>query len=443
MKVQIKSILTSSFYAGILGSILVGLSEAIFLYLNIGDYSDLYVFKYAAIAYGLFGIICGLALFLFWFIILRFVPKFSPERIHWHSLSFILGGGLYGLFAYIWGTISGFANPISSNRYGVILLGTFFTIIFGNILYLFDKAQKQRFSRLKFNSILIIILLAFPIFIGTVSKPSRDYAIKGEPRRLSINGGPNVILIIADALRADYLDFYGGEIPTLALKSLADEGVVFERTFASCSWTRPSFGSILTSLYPIQHGAREFLTGKFPGRKVSLQKALGDAGYFTCGFFNNANLAPDFNFQQDFDEYYYTYPTNDRLPPGSAAYLRLGGRFRYFTKQVMRQKYHPSQFYRPVEEIVPMFIDWENRQKESPFFALVHLMEPHDPYFAHPYDGRAFGHTLSPDAGKEEILQWKEYYKQEIMHMDSVLVELFDELRQTGQYDSTLIKIRD
>ena len=62
---------------------------------------------------------------------------------------------------------------------------------------------------------------------------------------------PNIVLIIIDTLRADKLGCYGCPQDTSPeLDGLAKKGVMFRRVIAQCSWTRPSIGSMLTSLYP-------------------------------------------------------------------------------------------------------------------------------------------------------------------------------------------------
>ena len=75
-----------------------------------------------------------------------------------------------------------------------------------------------------------------------------------------IKSGPkdlNVVCIVIDTLRADHLPMYGHERDTAPfMNQLAEEGVVFENTYAPSSWTAPSTASLFTSLYPFQHGAR-------------------------------------------------------------------------------------------------------------------------------------------------------------------------------------------
>ncbi len=67
---------------------------------------------------------------------------------------------------------------------------------------------------------------------------------------------PNVLLLTVDTLRADRIGAYGySKSITPNIDRLAAGGVLFERAIAQSSWTRSSFGSVMTSLYPSEHGA--------------------------------------------------------------------------------------------------------------------------------------------------------------------------------------------
>jgi arylsulfatase A-like enzyme len=67
---------------------------------------------------------------------------------------------------------------------------------------------------------------------------------------------PNIIIIVLDAGRFDYLSCYGfpQEI-TPHIDRLAQEGVLFENATTVAPWTVPSHASMFTGLYPNQHQA--------------------------------------------------------------------------------------------------------------------------------------------------------------------------------------------
>jgi hypothetical protein len=74
-------------------------------------------------------------------------------------------------------------------------------------------------------------------------------------------GPPNVLLISVDTLRADHLGCYGYERDTSpGFDRLARDGVVFENAMSTCPWTLPSHTSLLTGLYPAEHGVQEDTT---------------------------------------------------------------------------------------------------------------------------------------------------------------------------------------
>ncbi|HEY8019700.1 MAG TPA: sulfatase [Thermoanaerobaculia bacterium] len=66
----------------------------------------------------------------------------------------------------------------------------------------------------------------------------------------------NLIVVCIDTLRADHVSAYGYPRPTTPLADeLARDGAVFTNAYAHSNWTVPSTASLLTSLYPSEHGA--------------------------------------------------------------------------------------------------------------------------------------------------------------------------------------------
>ncbi len=76
-----------------------------------------------------------------------------------------------------------------------------------------------------------------------------------ENRKRKHETTPNVILISIDTLRADHLSCYGYKRPiTPNLDRLASEGILFKNAYSTAVWTPPAHASMLTGLYPSQHG---------------------------------------------------------------------------------------------------------------------------------------------------------------------------------------------
>ena len=90
---------------------------------------------------------------------------------------------------------------------------------------------------------------------------------------------PNLLLISIDTLRADHLGCYGYARPTSpSLDALAAQGVLFEHAYAPAPWTLPSHVSLLTALYPAEHGVVTMGLAIDP-RQELLPEALARLGY--------------------------------------------------------------------------------------------------------------------------------------------------------------------
>jgi len=65
-----------------------------------------------------------------------------------------------------------------------------------------------------------------------------------------------VIIVCVDALRADHVSAYGyGRSTTPNMDGVAAAGVLFEQATAQSNWTVPATASLLTGVYPSDHGA--------------------------------------------------------------------------------------------------------------------------------------------------------------------------------------------
>jgi len=65
---------------------------------------------------------------------------------------------------------------------------------------------------------------------------------------------PNLLLVVVDTLRADFVGAYRGGARTPAIDALAATGTLFERAYAHIAITGPSHASLFTSLLPFEHG---------------------------------------------------------------------------------------------------------------------------------------------------------------------------------------------
>lgn len=92
---------------------------------------------------------------------------------------------------------------------------------------------------------------------------------------------PNFVFIIADDVSPDDLPCYApSPVKTPSLDRLAEEGLVFDRAYLTCSSCSPTRCSIITGRYPHNTGAPE-LHMPLPADQFMFPRALREAGYFT------------------------------------------------------------------------------------------------------------------------------------------------------------------
>jgi arylsulfatase A-like enzyme/uncharacterized membrane protein YbhN (UPF0104 family) len=248
---------------------------------------------------------------------------------------------------------------------------------------------------------------------------------------------PNLVLVIVDTLRADHLGVYGdprGLSPRI--DAAAREGTAF-RGSGQSSWTKPSIATIFTSLYASSHRAMS-KAAVLPESVTTIAETLRDAGYATAGFVSNVNLAPSFGFQQGFDEYTYLAPDYLFGASESSSKLVLYSLLRKIRFTVDKRRV-VSQYYQDSRTVNGLVLPWIERHRDDRFFLLVHYMDPHDPYFRHPYDGEAIARVENPNPPAGLAPRMRELYAGEVRHVDESFGELVSTLERFGLWNRTAL----
>ena len=111
---------------------------------------------------------------------------------------------------------------------------------------------------------------------------------------------PDVVLVLCDTFRADGLAAWGGapgEAPHL--NRLVEHSLRFLDVRAVAAWTLPSVASILTGLYPAQHGATDYDRGVAEGAET-IAEVLARAGYRTAAVTDAGFLSRRYGQDQGF-----------------------------------------------------------------------------------------------------------------------------------------------
>ena len=287
-----------------------------------------------------------------------------------------------------------------------------------------------------------IVLLLFGLGLGGILSASfaPDSGASGGAKSITqeLEAKPNVILVMVDTLRADHLSCYGAEIRTPNLCRLAEGGTIYQ-AFSHASWTKPATASLLTSTLPSTHSAIS-KPSTLSQDLVLISEAMQDGGYTTGGIVTNVNLAESFGFAQGYDDYYYLAPDYIAFAQESSSKLII--------YQLVRQLWlglaggdevRFNDFYQDSKVVNATAFEWLDRRKDERFFLFLHYMDPHDPYFEHPYNGVGIARVSMPEPDADQSERLHTLYRGEIEYLDVQFGELLAKLEANGIYDNTVI----
>ncbi len=243
-------------------------------------------------------------------------------------------------------------------------------------------------------------------------------------RQLAEPDGPNIIIIVIDALRKDHVGVYGYKRDTTpCIDHFARSAVVFKRPVSQSSWTAPAVSSLFTSLYPSAHDVN--------GLKVTLNKKLvtfaekmKNRGYATVAFVANPYISKNFYFDQGFDLF-------DEI----------------------------NDSYKPLaSDVNSKALPWLAEHSRSPFFMYLHYMDVHGPYGApEPYDTFFTSPVPRPMTQKEiktmrkftglfrtgnsDLNYYMDRYDGAIRYVDHHIGKLLETLQHHGLYENSIIMI--
>ena len=436
--------------AGVFGGILVGLGEAIVIALSSAGATGPRVFFYGPLAYGLFCGIFGAGLGFATALSGRWMKRYAlPEREAFGYFA----AAIFGMFAFALGAFrirrDFFHEELvwkSAIGLGVLLACAFVAAGVSALLarLLRRLLNGAPFARLAQVPTALGLLALFAIGLGGSLAMGARGVRSAEPRAADGRGGEgNVLFIVIDTLRADHLPAYGyqgGSTPHL--DAFAEDAIRFDQAFANSSWTRPSFASILTGRLPSSHGVMA-KSDALPDGLTTLPEALQPAGYTTGGFATNFNVAPYFNFHQGFDDYQFLEPEFVLGADDASAKLLLMQfvRQRIEKLRAARGDVLPGTAYQDAATVNAAVTSWIDQQSAEPWFLFVGYMDPHDPYFAHPYDGSGYARAAHQHPDPSEAPALTALYDGEITYWDAEFGRLLGELRERGLYDDLTIVI--
>ncbi len=169
---------------------------------------------------------------------------------------------------------------------------------------------------------------------------------------------PDLLLVTLDTTRADAMGYDvptvgHDQAPTPRLDALAASGVAFTQAYTTAPMTLPAHTSMLTGLYPSEHGIHENARTLDPSHTL-LAARLKEKGYRTAAFVSGLPLSSQFGLSRGFEHY------DDDFGEGIAE--------------------------RSAAETTERALAWLGGSgggdplERAPIFLWVHYFDPHEPY---------------------------------------------------------------
>lgn len=236
---------------------------------------------------------------------------------------------------------------------------------------------------------------------------------------------PDLVIYLVDALRRDGLACYGNPRRVSPnLDRLAADGVLFEDAVAQSAWTRTSVASLFTGLDPSSHRVLTNRDALADGAET-LAERLQAGGYRTFAIVANGNVGRRLGFHQGFE----------------VMWQRLGG---------------PSHAAAAISAELLRWLD-STASDPRPYFAYVHIVEPHAPYQPRePFRSRfaanapaglgsrrslkelELAHGAQPARVREEL---RALYDAEVAAADAAFGALRAGLERRGRWANTVVVV--
>jgi len=303
------------------------------------------------------------------------------------------------------------------------------------------------------------------------------------PGAVSKRARPNILLLMADQLRADCLGCYGNRvIHTPNIDRIASEGVTFTGAYTSVPSCTPARSALLTGLSPWHHGMLGMtnFASRYPLEKP---RALAEAGYFTTAIGKNHFYPirnPHGYHQMLLDEhcsYWFGKAEHDlaaaasseercdyeawfwsQMPTGNPHATGLGWNDYRGKAFVLPERLHATTW---TGDTAVNFI--RTYQRPEPFFLKVSFIRPHSPYDPPPRLMKKYEDASIPPAAAgnwarryiprsgpsndiwhgelppAEIRRSRQAYYGSVSHVDEQIGRILETLDQRKLLDQTLI----
>ncbi len=262
-------------------------------------------------------------------------------------------------------------------------------------------------------------------------------------RAIAAEQQQNVIWIFGDQQRAQALGYKGDpNVRTPNLDALAQESVTFNNAISGCPWSTPFRGSLLTGLYPNKAVYRT--PQKLDPTLPMISDVFNDNGYVTALYgkwhlngHNNKTFVPK-DERGRFD-IWIGYENNNAQYNVHVHGHDIWGRD---DDNAFAEKLKGYETDALTDKVIEFL---KKRPKDKPFFIVLSVQPPHDPYVAPPKYMKKYNADsikLRPNVPPVKRLENSArrdlagYYAQ-IENLDMNVGRLYDALKKLGLLETT------
>ncbi|MBI3909334.1 MAG: sulfatase [Armatimonadetes bacterium] len=268
----------------------------------------------------------------------------------------------------------------------------------------------------------------------------------------------NLLVIVSDTLRRDYLGAYGAQqMHTPALDRLAEESVVFDRAHCASFPTLPCRAELFTGKFVFPY----LNWGPLPRREVVLAEVLAEAGYTCTMVTDNLPLCRRrYDYERGFHsririrgQWYDNFQPADHEFRWPCAPEKLrdasDGRIKQYLRNIAIRRGEEDCF---APQVIREAIHWlEQNHWRGKFFLYVDLFDPHEPWdppsrYVELYDPAPSAEdVIYPAYGpadcytEAEVKRIRALYAGEVTLVDRWLGQLLEALDALGRREDTVV----
>jgi len=269
---------------------------------------------------------------------------------------------------------------------------------------------------------------------------------------------PNILWLVVDALRFDRCGCYGyPKQTTPTLDRLAAEGLRANIAIAQGGYSLPSYATMLTGLYPTEHGLFRY-PAQLPADLPTLAEKLGAVGYRSACIGGNPFFNEFFGITRGFDSV-QMYERINIAPPisedGALASIEPRQWPSFLANCGLSCLGLRDKGGAGINRLVEQFAT----ASDSQWFCFIHYMEVHSPYWPPlrhrlaqqesltgllsgvRYARHVFDDGLTAAAGRAPMRLRSDLYDGGVAYTDELIGRLLRSLYRRGQLNNTVVVV--